>query len=239
MKSPIDAVQGRITEYDEKTQELIVRIPYTDYQTLIRREYKTVTVQLNDSRKLSDKQRKSCYAMIGEIAEWMGEEKYETKQLLKMEFIASELQETADMIFSLSNSPMSLIAAFQSFIARFIVRNDVPTKKPMLSYVDDVGDYVYACLTNKKCCICGKKADLHHTPALGKGVDRTKINHVGMTAEPLCREHHMEAHGIGLKAFDEKYHIEPVKIDKAVAKIYGLNAKKEKLKDDDGGKMYE
>ncbi|MCD8398273.1 MAG: putative HNHc nuclease [Lachnospiraceae bacterium] len=228
MNSPIDTAKGRITGYDEKTQELLIRVPYTNYQNLIRREYKTVTVQLNDSRLLSDKQRKSCYAMIGEIADWMGEEKYEVKQLMKIEFMTSELQQTADVLFSLSDSPMSLICAFQGFIARFIVRNDIPTKRPMLDYVDDVGDYVYACLANKKCCICGRMADIHHSPALGKGIDRTKINHIGMTAEPLCREHHQECHRIGQKSFDRKYHIEPVKIDKVIAKAYGLNTRSKK-----------
>lgn len=225
MKSPVDTARGRIVEYDERAQELVVRVPYTDYQTLIRREYQTCLVQFEDARTLSDKQRKSCYAMIGEIAEWMGEEKYEVKQLTKIEFMTSELQQTADMLFSLSNAPMSLVAAFQSFLARFIVRNDIPTRKPMLEYVDDIGDYVYACLVNKKCCICGKKADLHHNPPIGAGADRETMNHIGLMAEPLCRTHHMEAHGIGLKTFDEKYHIEPVEIDRTVAKIYGLNTK--------------
>ncbi len=228
MRSPIDTVKGRIVDYDEKAQELIVRVPYSDYQTLMRRQYKNCLVQFQDSRTLSDKQRRSCYAMIAEIADWMGEERYETKNLLKIEFLTSELQNTADALFSLSNSSMSLIAAFQNFLARFIIRNDIPTKRPMTSYVDDIADYVYACLTAKKCCVCGRPAVLHHHTRVGMGRNREEINHIGMLAEPLCAIHHTECHTMPQADFDNKYHIEPVVIDKTIAKIYGLNTKAKK-----------
>lgn len=56
----------------------------------------------------------------------------------KLDFLISELGENADRIFSLSNAPMSLVAAYQRYLIRFIVYNDIPTKKPMLDYVDDI-----------------------------------------------------------------------------------------------------
>ena len=121
---------------------------------------------------------------------------------------------------------MSLVASFQRFLIKFIIENDVPVKRPLLEYVDDVNDYVYHCLINKKCCICGKKADLHHVDAVGMGRDRTEIVHLGMRALPLCREHHTEAHTRGDKAFVELYHFcEGIEIDKTLCKIYKLKGK--------------
>ena len=196
---------------------------------MCRREVKEVEITLLDSRPLSDKQRRSCYAMIREIAEWSGDTPEATKEILKLDFWCGELMQIAETLFSLSNAPMSIVAAFQSWLARFIVRNDVPTRKPMLDYVDDIHDYVYACLMNKKCPVCGKKADLHHLNAIGMGRNRDEIIHEGLEVMPLCREHHMEIHSIGKTEFFKKYHFDSgIIADKTICRLYGLKARKER-----------
>ena len=48
------------------------------------------------------------------------------------------------------------------------------------------------------------------------------ITTIGMEALPLCREHHREAHDHGDKVLMDKYHLEAVKIDKEIAKVYRL-----------------
>ena len=231
MAAVIDTVRGRITGYDERSGEIVIRAKYDDLPAMLRREYKEVQIQLLDSRPLSDKQRRSCYAMIGEIAAWMGEGKTEAKEFLKLEFWTAELWQTADSLFSLSSAPMSVVAAFQRWLARFIVRQDIPTKKSMLSYVDDVRDYVYACLVHKKCCICGQRADLHHVERVGMGRARTEIIHEGMEALPLCRGHHTEAHTMPDEAFFQRYHLDGgIELDKTLCRMYGLKTKKRERK---------
>lgn len=231
MAQVLDRVKGIITGYDERRGVLLIEAPYGDINTLMRREYKNVVVQLNDSRKLSDEQRRSCYAMLGEIADWMGEIPSETKELMKIEFMQSELYDIADGMFSLSDAPMSLVAAFQSFLAQFIVRNDIPTKYPMLTMVDDVADYVYSCLINKKCCICGKRAELHHVDRVGMGNNRHDIIHEGLEVLPLCREHHSEAHAVSDKDFFDKWHLgKGIEMDKTLCRIYKV--KKRKVNDE-------
>lgn len=226
MKTPIDVVRGRITDVSPEGYVTIVA-KYDDWHTLTKREYKDCLVQMIDSRALSDKQRKTCYALLREIADFSGMEISSTKEYMKLKFLADDLQETADKIFSLSNAPMSLVCAFQRFLVKFILDWDIPCRFPLLNFVDDVADYVYSCLLNKKCCVCGKHADLHHTEHVGMGRDRREIIHEGMTAQPLCREHHTEAHTIGQKTFDEKYHLGGgIVLDKTLCRIYGL--KKEK-----------
>lgn len=227
MADIIDKVRGRIVDYDERRGEIIIRAPYTDFPALCRREYKEVDITMIDSRPLSAAQRRNCYAMIREIATWCGDTPEAIKEALKLDFWCGELLQMSDRLFSLSDAPMSVVAAFQKWLARFIVRNEVPTRKPMLDYVDDVDDYVYACLVEKKCPICGKKADLHHIDAVGMGRDRTEIIHEGLEVLPLCREHHTEMHTIGKGDFFNKYHLSNgIIADKTICRIYGLKRKK-------------
>ena len=97
MKTPVDVVRGRIVGYDEKRQEALIRAPYGDWYTLTRREYKECLVQMIDSRPLSDKQRKLCYALLREISEYTGYGMDPTKELMKIKFLAEDLEEYLGM----------------------------------------------------------------------------------------------------------------------------------------------
>lgn len=228
MKSPIDSVKGRIVGYDEKRQELLIRAPYDDYVTMTRREYKTCLVQLVDSRPLSDKQRRMCYALLREISDFTGQSMASAKEWLKIKFLADDLQETADKIFSLSSAPMSLICAFQQYLIRFMLEFDIPCRFSLLEYADDIPDYIYSCLLNRKCCICGKPADLHHHDRVGNGRDRNEIDHEGMLAQPLCRDHHIECHTMPQAEFDERYKLCAIPIDTTLKRIWRLNGERKR-----------
>lgn len=231
MRSPIDTAKGRIVEYDERRGEMIVRVKYDDIHTMLKRDYKECLVQLVDSRPLSDKQRKACYALMREISDYCGMSAEQTKEYMKLKFLADDLQETADSIFSLSNAPMSLVCAFQRFLVRFILDWDIPCDFPLLNFVDDITDYVYGCLIHKKCCICGRKADLHHVDHVGMGRNRDEIIHEGMEVLPLCREHHTECHNMGQDSFNARYHIDGgIAVDKTIGRIYKLKTRKEDKK---------
>lgn len=229
MKSPVDIIQGTIAGYDERTGVLTIKAQYPDWPTLTKRDYQKCNIQLIDSRPLSDKQRRSCYALLREIGDYTGQGTDSTKEWMKIKFLAEDLGETAEKIFSLSNAPMSLVCAFQRFLVRFILEWDIPTRFPLLGMVDDIRDYVYACLINRKCAICGKRADLHHVEHVGMGRNREEIIHEGMECMPLCRDHHQEAHIIGQDTFNEKYHLDGgIEIDKTICRIYGLKAERRK-----------
>lgn len=227
MKSPIDTVKGRIVGYDEKRGEVLIRAPYDDWATMTKRDYKGCLVQMVDSRPLSDKQRRLCYSLLREIADYTGQGLDPTKEWMKIKFLAEDLEQTADRIFSLSNAPMSLVCAFQRFLVHFILDWDVPCSFPLLNYVDDVPDYIYHCLVTKKCCICGMPTDLHHIDRVGMGRDRNDIIHEGMEVLPLCREHHTEAHTMPDAEFFERYHIPGgVVMDKTLCRLYNVKARK-------------
>ncbi len=214
-------IKGRIKEiYEDGTAVIYAPI---DIYKATHQGVKECYIDYIDSRPLSDKQRRMCYSLINAIAEWSGSSTEEIKEAFKMEFWAERIDTLADKVFSLSNAPMSLVAAFQKFLISFILANDVPLKFSLLEYVDDTKDYVYQCLIHKKCCICGKRADLHHIDAVGMGNDRTSVQHLGREVMSLCRVHHTEIHGIGRYEFMDKYHLDGgIEADKTILKIYGL-----------------
>ena len=228
MRNPVETIKGRIVGYDEKRQELLIRAPYDDVFTMIKREFKTCLVQPIDSRPLSDKQRKMCYSLLRAISDETGMGIDPTKEYMKIKFLAEDLEETADKIFSLSNAPMSLVCAFQRFLIRFILDWDIPCNFSLLEYADDIPDYIYHCLMTKKCCVCGKPTDLHHIDRVGMGRNRDDIIHEGMEVLPLCREHHTEAHTMADSAFFERYHLPGgIVMDKTLCRLYNLKRKKE------------
>lgn len=225
-------ITGKITDYDERTGVLTIKAPCDDWFTLCKREISKVRVQLIDNRNITDKQRKFCYAVIRAIADWAGDDAASMKDYLKLEFWSSHIDDLGDKIFSLSDAPVSLIAEFQRFLVQFVVSNGVPLKFSLLSSVDDVGDYIYSCLINKRCCICGRPSDLHHVDAVGMGRDRTEIIHEGMEVLPLCRTHHNEYHTAGHQSFMEKYHIDRgVTLDRTLCKIYKLKTERRRKHD--------
>lgn len=229
MKTPVDTVKGRIVGYDERTQELLIRAHYDDWYTMTKRGYKECLVQPLDARPLSDRQRKMCYALLREISDYTGQDVHSAKEYLKLRFLADDFGETADRIFSLSNAPMSLVCAFQRYLVRFIVEYDIPCRVPLLEYVDDVHDYIYACLIAKKCCITGRPAELHHIDRVGMGRNRDDIIHEGMEVLPLFWEMHQEAHTMSDREFFEKYHLPGgVVMDKTLCRIYKVKAHKER-----------
>lgn len=232
MKTPVDVVKGRITDI-RPNGTVLIEARYDDIHTLLKRNYKECYIEMVDSRPISYQQRKACWAMIGAIAEWQGQSRSETaKEMVnyarKVDFLINEIGENAERLFSLSNAPMSLICAYERYLARFIVENDIPTSFSMLGFVDDVADYVYACLINRKCVICGQRADLHHVDRVGMGRNRNEIVHEGMEALPLCRIHHEETHTMTDAEFFHKYHLDGgVKLDKTLCRIYKLKENKQ------------
>ena len=181
-----------------------------------------VRVIWQDSRSITAEQRRKAWALMTEISVYQGQSKEETYGEQQAAFTLKHLEILQDGLFHLSTATVSTARAFITMLIETILEYGIPTKEPLYGLCDDLERYTYACLMNKKCAVCGRKTELHHVDAVGMGRDRREINHVGMRALPLCREHHEEAHRIGNTAFLERYHLEPLPIDERIAKKYGL-----------------
>lgn len=154
---------------------LVVFVPYGDMEKIIKRQYNEVQVGLPDGRRISPEQRRKAYALMGEIAEAVGYEKDEIKDVMKHDFVSNHLQQLEKELFSLSDCDVTTAKEYISYLIDFILRNDIPTHVPLIKLADDIDRYVYACLMRKKCCICGQKADFHHVDAVGMGNDRNEV----------------------------------------------------------------
>ena len=126
-----------------------------------------------------------------------------------------------DETFSLQLNMMSQEEAnnFITWLFDFFLDKNIPMREEIAQlYAEQQNDkYIYSLLKNKKCAICGKQADLHHSPALGVPYSQDDGKQTGFL--PLCRTHHTEAHNIGLKTFEKKYHINPIWLNNNEIKI--------------------
>ena len=219
----MEIIGGRIVEAGPGY--IVVRAPYDNAQRMIRREYEEVQIGLVDGRRITPEQRRKAFALVGEIAAYTGYERDEAHLTLKHEFISKHLDQLQKELFSLSDCDVTTAKEYISYLIDFCLTFDVPTKVPLTELCDDVERYVYACLIHKKCCVCGKKAELHHVDRVGMGNNRNEIVQEGRRCLPLCREHHTEVDHLGDVRLCERYHVTPVKIDERIIKTYRLRTK--------------
>jgi len=214
-------IKGYISDFDGENITIVA--PYSDAETLNKKQITECSIIIDDGRHISAQQRKFIYALIGYISDWTGYPPEYCKELVKCYFYVN----SGCNDFSLSDVDMTTANAFLQYLIDFVIEHGISTDTRLAEMSPDIAKYVYKCLEKKVCCICGAKSDLHHVDRIGMGRDRTKINHIGLRAEPLCRIHHQEVDDIGQPAFDEKYFVCSVKIDEHIAKIYNLKGEKE------------
>ena len=203
----------------------VIKAKIPNIEQALRRGFLKVEIILWDGRRISPEQRRKCYALLGEIAEYTdgirtAETVDEQKRLLKMEFMLKRMEATERRMFSLADCDMSTAREFITYLVDFIVANDIPTRVPLIDNCDDIAAYMYACTMHRKCAVCGKPADIHHCEGsrIGAGVDRAKAHQLGREVLPLCRVHHTELHAMPESEFIAKYHLQKVKIDEALCK---------------------
>ena len=216
----MEILGGKIADYSNGI--ITAKADFNNTERFCRISPGECLIVLKDSRTITAEQRKKAYALLGEIADYMGEMPEYTKRLFKLKFIHDELKGIADDVFSLSNCDVTIAHDFITYLIDFIIAHEIPTKVPLAELCEDVEKFVYSCAMKKICCVCGKKAELHHYDAIGSRYDRDKPVHEGLRALPLCREHHIRAHEISKETFLEEYHLQPITIDKSICKKWRL-----------------
>jgi hypothetical protein len=221
-----DINEGRIVKFiPGNPSKAVIEVDLPDIEHVTKRQYERVLVEFVDNRRLNDEQRKKAWAIINEISEWQGDLPDAVHWLMKIEFKVKHLKSLANEIFSLHDCDMTTAREYISYLIDFMITWGVPSKVPLAELCEDIQRYVYTCAINKRCAVCGKKADLHHHDRVGMGRDRKDINHLGMQCISLCRAHHGEVDLMGDPEFYAKYHLETVQIDAKIAKVYKLNTK--------------
>jgi len=205
-------LKGYISEYDGKV--LTVIAPFEDGGILERQEIHECEIYLHDGRQISPDQRNKIFALVGEITEWMsGFDRRrmvfnETLTAMQLNYLIEISPETVRRQLTQNYCRLNHIDLF-SLAARSEDTIDMSTARDF----EDIGRYLYACVANRRCAICGGKADIHEVDRVGNGRNRRQIHHLGQRVQPLCRKHHDEVDAIGQQSFDRKYNVTWIKLD--------------------------
>lgn len=189
----------------DKGTELKVFIPKENLgEFLIDKHIRHAEMRFDDGRTISAEQRRKAYALIDAIAEDLGYSRDEVKDIFKFRYYA----QTGEEHLSLKDCSVTDAREFIGIMLDFCVEQGVQLEEPGVLYAEDIGRYVYACLKNRKCAICGlPNSDVHHEKRVGMGRNRNKIDDSEYPKLPLCRSHHILAHSMSVEQFNNIYHI--------------------------------
>lgn len=240
---------GYIKNYDG--QSLTIVAPYSSSYFLEHTGCTECEIILHDGRSISPRQRNKIFAMVSDIADYVSgidrkkREQREMLHALQLEYLidTTDKESVRKMLtnnycqlcgidlFSLAErSPdtvdMSTARDFIDWLVELCVVHGIPCNDTLLNRCEDVQRYLYACVANRTCAVCGKRADIHEYDRVGMGRNRRKMYHEGQRVQPLCRLHHNEVDQIGQQSFDNKYHMTWVCLDEYLCQILKWKGKK-------------
>lgn len=166
---------------------------------------------IKDPRGFTVEQRKFFFALLNDIYKETGLSIDEMK-----DYIYSMFRYATGNNISLSNQSVSTVddvSYLTNLVLDFIFEHDIPFKDGYEVPPQNIQYFFYKCVTNRTCCICGKKnADIDHfDKALGRR-KRREVDHTEFTFAALCRTHHTEKHQMGITEFKKKYHVIGIKL---------------------------
>jgi len=134
-------------------------------------------------------------------------------------------QETFSLALRLLSQEKAI--AFTQFCIDYFMDHEIPMDEKLIDMIKESehDHYIYALIKKRKCCICGKEnADLHHEENVNRVGGYQHDTGLQLRYLSLCRQHHTEAHAVGIGAFRSKYHLKGIKFTddqvKYLKKVY-------------------
>lgn len=170
-------------------------------------------LNLSDPRAFSYKQRALYRALLNDIYDKYGNDSNSTHEWFKEKY----LSEFGKLISTKNGADTSVeeMNNLIELVIDFMLERGVPFKKGYELLPRDESYFYYLCLKRRKCCICGKHADVCHVDVVGSGRNRKAIDHSELRFYAGCRSHHQEEHNLGINNFLNKYKITPIKLNDA------------------------
>lgn len=171
-------------------------------------------IEFVDINMITHDQRKHWWALMGDYEYYTGTPREAASSYFKYRFMLNhDLDEFPSLaINAMTKARASLL--LEDTITWFI-QNGVPFRKQQWYLTMDSSKMLYALTMKRICWVCGKHASIHHVEAIGRGYNRnTYQHHEKHTYMALCEQCHREAHTIGQKQFENKYHIKGIKLNK-------------------------
>ncbi|QDX01167.1 hypothetical protein DWB90_09260 [Staphylococcus chromogenes] len=205
-------IKSYITQDNGVTTAVIEGVELNDKDSLLLDNGLEVEVDVIavDPYTITDKQRRKIFALCNDIEKHTGQPR-EYMRSMFMDYVA--FVEGYNSL-SLSNCTRTQANQVIEVILDWVFHNDVPLNYKTSDLLKQDKSFLYWSTVNRNCIICGKPhSDLAHRYAVGRGRDRTKINHYGNQVLALCRDHHTEQHNIGMDSFNDKYHLHDSWVD--------------------------
>ncbi|QNQ45165.1 putative HNHc nuclease [Staphylococcus warneri] len=214
-------IKNYITQEDGTTTVIISGFELGNKETLLLDNglEVEVDVQVVDPFKITDKQRRKIFALCNDIEDYTGQPRDYMRYLFQ-DFVT--FYYGYDKRVSLSNCTREQAGQVIDAIIEWVFKNRIPIKYKTSDLMKDNKVFLYWATVTRHCVICGSEhADLAHYEAVGRGMNRNKINHYDKHVLALCRQHHNEQHAIGVKSFDDKYHLHNswIKVDERLNKM--------------------
>ena len=164
-----------------------------------------VNIEIQDGKKITVKQRKKVFALLNDIEAHTGSPREDMKEMFT-DFIVT-LNGYSKRL-SLSDCTRKQAGELIDTIMAWVFQNDIPLNYKTSDLMKQDQTFLYLATVHRKCVICGRRGELAHHKAIGRGANRKKMDHYGYEVLALCREHHQSQHNMGVETFDKLHHLE-------------------------------
>ena len=167
---------------------------------------------IKDPRGFTVEQRAFVFSLMNDIYRYTGQPFDDLKDIFYWQF--RFLTGKSISLKNISTNTVDDVSLLADLVLDFIFDGDIPFKDGYEVPPQNIQYFFYKCVTNRTCCICGKKnADIDHfDKALGRR-KRKEVDHTEYTFAALCRTHHTEKHQMGITEFKNKYHVIGIKLN--------------------------
>lgn len=172
-----------------------------------------VDVQVVDPFRITDKQRRLIFALCNDIEAHTGQPRDYMRQMFQdyVKFLHGYEQR-----ISLADCTRTIAKQIIDVMFEWIFTNGIPLNYKTSEMMKEDKNYLYWATITRHCVICGKpNSDLAHLEAVGRGMNRNKMNHYDKHVLALCRKHHTTQHQMGIKSFNNYYQLQNswIKVD--------------------------
>src|SRR5699024_5212693 len=164
-----------------------------------------VNIEIQDGKKITVKQRKKIFALVNDIEGHTGQPR-DWLRLMFQDYLTT-LKGYSKRL-SLSDCTRKQAGELIDVILEWIFINDIPLNYKTSDLMKQDQTFLYLATVHRKCVICGRRVELAHHKAIGRGANRKKMDHYGYEVLALCREHHQSQHNMGVETFDKLHHLE-------------------------------
>lgn len=195
---------AELSEGQSSSSKIEITVPEWVSKIMKLRKCTEIEIGIDDGRTITPAQRRKAYATLRDISNYTGFTIESAKEHMKVE---NMLRLGTDHPISLKDCTVTEAREYINTLMEYALKEGLILTEGGLMRTDDIDTYLIQCIRYRRCCICGRPADIHHVDTIGMGADRKKVDDSGKQIAALCREHHTIAHQQGWIRFSNTHKI--------------------------------